>query len=132
MFLTLLLAAAGAIGTLARYWTGIWAARAWGEMFPWGTLIINVAGSFAIGLFATLTFASGVWPLRAEARLVVMVGLCGGFTTFSSFSLQTLALATEGNWRGALLNVVLSNALCLIAVTAGYVLAERVIGPLAR
>ncbi len=132
MFLTLLIALGGALGTVARYWTGIWAARAWGENFPWGTLIINVAGSFAIGLFATLTLWNGPFPARTEFRLVFMVGLCGGYTTFSSFSLQTLALATEGHWRNAILNVVMSNLLCLVAVAAGYLLAGRVIGPLVR
>ena len=123
MYLTIMVALGGAAGTVARYWTGIWAARAWGEVFPWGTLLINVLGSFVIGLFATMTVDGGAIPLRAEARLVFMVGVCGGFTTFSSFSLQTLALASTGQWREAVLYVLASNVLCLVAVAAGWGIA---------
>ncbi|HEX3350884.1 MAG TPA: CrcB family protein, partial [Acetobacteraceae bacterium] len=86
----LLVAIGGAIGSLARFWVTLAAVRWWGDTFPWGTIAINVGGSFVIGLFATLTARAGVWPASDDLRAFVMVGICGGFTTFSSFSLQTL------------------------------------------
>jgi fluoride exporter len=116
-----------ALGGMARYGFGLAAARWWGPEFPWGTIIINVSGSFLISFFGTLTMAEGPLPAPAELRAFVMVGLCGGFTTFSSFSLQTLELAREEPWAAAA-NVALSVVLCLAAVTAGYVLAARLGG----
>ena len=91
--------------------------------FPYGTVFINVLGSFVIGYFGTLTLQSGRYPVSDNIRLFVMVGICGGFTTFSSFSLQTFELAREGEWLHAGLNVLASVALCLIAVWLGYILA---------
>ena len=85
-----------ALGGVARHWCSGVAARLWGESFPWGTIIVNVAGSFVIGLFATLTAPDGRVAASSEARVFVMVGLCGGYTTFSAFSLQSLALARAG------------------------------------
>jgi CrcB protein len=114
-----------AIGGMARYGVGVVAVRLWGAAFPWGTLIINVAGSFIIGFFGTLTFADGPMPASLGLRTFVMVGFCGGFTTFSSFSLQTLELARDEQWLGALANIALSVVLCLLAVTAGHILAGR-------
>jgi CrcB protein len=125
MIETLLVALGGAVGSVGRYWTGVLAARAWGEAFPWGTLIINVLGSFIIGGFATLTLPDGALPASADMRVLVMVGFCGGYTTFSSFSLQTLALMRAGDWTGAVGNVLLSVVLCLLAVVAGHLLATR-------
>ena len=118
-----------ALGGVARYQFGLIAARLWGESFPWGTVIINVLGSFVIGLFGTLTVADGVLPASPAMRVFVMVGLCGGFTTFSAFSLQTMLLAREGGWFGAAANVVLSVALCLLAVTVGHLSAGRLGAP---
>jgi fluoride exporter len=112
-----------ALGGMARYWcTGLVAAR-FGDAFPWGTIAINVVGSFVIGVFATLTALDGRFPVAADARIFVMVGLCGGFTTFSAFSLQTLDLLRAGNWAGAGGNVLFSVLLCLIAVWAGHLAA---------
>ncbi|MCW3473992.1 fluoride efflux transporter CrcB [Rhodovastum sp. RN2-1] len=122
---TLWVALGGAVGSVARYWTGLAAARAWGEAFPWGTLTINVLGSFIIGFFATLTLPDGPMPASANLRVLVMVGFCGGYTTFSSFSLQTLTLVRAGDWPGAMANMALSVLLCLAAVTAGHMLAAR-------
>ncbi len=115
-----------ALGGVGRYGFGLLAARLWGEAFPWGTIAINVVGSFIIGFFATLTVPDGVLPASANLRTFVMVGICGGFTTFSSFSLQTLSLARDGNWLGVMGNVVLSVVLCLLAVTLGHVAADRI------
>jgi CrcB protein len=113
----------GALGTIARYWLSGVVARLIGETFPWGTLLINVSGSFVIGFFAALTAPDGRVFVGTTARQFVMVGLCGGFTTFSAFSLQTLNLMNDGEWFRAGGNVGLSVVLCLIAVWAGYMLA---------
>ena len=120
---TLLIALGGALGSVGRYWLATWALPI-SRALPVGTILINVAGSCLIGFFGTLTLASGRYPVPEPARLFVMVGLCGGFTTFSSFSLQTLDLIRSGAWNRALLNVGLSVALCLAAVAAGHVLAS--------
>jgi fluoride exporter len=93
--------------------------------FPYGTVLINVIGSFVIGFFGTLTLQSGKYAASDNVRLFVMVGVCGGFTTFSSFSLQTFTLLQSGGWGRALANVVLSVALCLGAVAAGHRLAQH-------
>jgi fluoride exporter len=127
----LCVAAGGAIGSVGRYWVGLVTDRAWGEPFPWGTILINIVGSFIIGFFSTLTLPSGPLPGSADLRTFIMVGLCGGFTTFSSFSLQTLALMRAGDWVGAMGNVLISVVLCIVAVALGHVLATR-IGPEAR
>ena len=111
------------LGGLAR-WTaaGMVAARV-GTGFPWGTLLVNVTGSFALGLFATLTGTAGRWPAGTAMREFFMIGVCGGYTTFSSFSHQTLDLAQRGEWFRAGGNAVLSMVLCLLAVWLGHALA---------
>jgi len=93
--------------------------------FPFGTVLINVLGSFVIGYFGTLTLQSGKYPASDNLRLFVMVGICGGFTTFSSFSLQTFDLMRSGGWGRALANVVLSVVLCVAGVAAGHRLAQQ-------
>lgn len=125
---SLLVGLGGALGSMGRYWTGLLAVRLWGEAFPWGTLVINVAGSFVIGLFGTLTLPGGPLPASAGARAFVMAGLCGGYTTFSAFSLQTWDLMRAGQWLAACGNVAGSVVLCLAAVMAGYWVALRVQG----
>jgi CrcB protein len=114
-----LVAAGGAVGTAARYWLSGIVANAFGQTFPWGTLIINVTGSFIIGFFATLTGPDGRLLVGGGARQFVMVGLCGGYTTFSSFSLQTLNLVNDGEWLYAGGNVLGSVTLCLLFVWIG-------------
>jgi CrcB protein len=108
-----------ALGGMSRYGLGLLAARLWGEAFPWGTLLINVLGSFVIGWMGAATAPTGIWPGSPTLRLLIMVGVCGGFTTFSSFSLQTLLLAREGQPVWALGNILLSVALCLGSVALG-------------
>jgi len=93
--------------------------------FPYGTILINVLGSFVIGYFGTLTLQSGKYPVSDHLRLFVMVGICGGFTTFSSFSLQTFDLIRSGAWGRALANAVFSVVLCVAAVAAGHLLARQ-------
>ena len=93
--------------------------------FPYGTVLINVLGSFVIGYFGTLTLQTGKYPVPENMRLFVMVGICGGFTTFSSFSLQTFDLMRSGAWVRAVANVVFSVVLCISAVAAGHALAQR-------
>ena len=113
-----------ALGGVARYWLSGLAAHHIGETFPIGTLIVNVTGSFVIGFFATLTGPDGRVFVGTDARQFVMTGLCGGYTTFSSFSLQTLNLARDGEMALAGANAVLSVALCLVAVWLGHVAAS--------
>ncbi len=120
------IALGGALGTAGRYWLSGVIARSFGETFPWGTLIINVTGSFVIGFFAALTGPDGRLFVSSNARQFVMIGMCGGYTTFSSFSLQTLNLMNNGEWYRAVGNIGGSVALCLIAVWAGAVLAGSI------
>lgn len=117
------IAVGSALGGMARYWCSGVAARLIGETFPWGTLIVNVIGSFVIGFFATLTGPDGRLLVPSLARQFVMIGICGGYTTFSSFSLQTLNLANDGEYLYAGVNIVLSVVLCLLAVWLGSILA---------
>lgn len=111
----------GALGTVARYLLNLGITTRTGDLFPWGTLTINIIGSFVIGLFAALTGPAGRVVASPDARLFVLVGLCGGFTTFSSFSLQTLALFEAGEPLRAGANVIASVVLCLIAVWLGSI-----------
>ena len=112
----------GALGSMARHWSnGIIGALA-GVGFPWGTLAINVLGSLVIGFAAAALSAEGRFPGGDTPRQFVMVGLCGGYTTFSAFSLQTFSLIQANQWLPAAANVGLSVGLCMIAVWLGYAL----------
>jgi fluoride exporter len=113
----------GGLGSLARWGASGWIGNTVGETFPWGTLIVNVSGSFIIGLFAGATGPEGRWLVPPSFRLFFIWGVCGGYTTFSSFSLQTLNLAQEGQWVKAGGNILLSLVLCLVGVWLGYALA---------
>jgi CrcB protein len=124
--LYLAVAAGGALGAVARYFLSGVVANAFGETFPWGTLIINVSGSFIIGLFAALTGPDGRYLVSSMTRQFVMIGLCGGFTTFSSFSLQTLNLMRDGEWLAAGGNVLGSVVLCLLFVWLGALIAGEI------
>jgi CrcB protein len=125
-FLYLAAGAGAAIGGMARFWMSGVAATLISETFPWGTYLVNVIGSTFIGFFATLTAPDGRLFLPASTRIFVMVGLCGGFTTFSTFSLETLNLARDGQMWRALLNIAGTLASCLIGVWCGYLIATGV------
>ena len=119
----------GALGSVARYALANAMTLAVGAKFPWGTLLINVLGSFVISFFGVLTGTDARLPLPAEARIFVTVGLCGGFTTFSAFSLQTVELARNGQPGRAALYVAASAALCITACALGYVSAAALNAP---
>jgi CrcB protein len=117
----------GALGTGARFWaSGLVAERA-GEFFPLGTLIVNATGSFAIGFLAAFADPEGRFLLSPRFREFFLVGVCGGYTTFSSFSLQTLDLIRDGDWFKAGLNTLLSFVCCLAAVWLGRILALTIL-----
>ena len=120
----LFVAAGGAAGSVARYAIGLAVARLTGPGFPWGTVLINIAGSFVIGWFAELTAPYGRMPATEATRALVMAGLCGGFTTFSAFSLQTIDLLRAGQTTRAVANVVGSVVLCLLATALGMRIAQ--------
>ena len=120
------IAVGSALGGVARYWCSGVAARLIGETFPWGTIIVNIVGSFIIGFFATLTGPDGRVFADTLTRQFVMIGILGGYTTFSSFSLQTLSLVQDGEWWLAGANIALSVVACLVAVWLGFVLAASI------
>src|SRR2546423_7852334 len=121
-----LVAGGGALGSVARFWLSGVIGRRFGETFPYGTLLVNVSGCLVIGFFAAYTGPEGRLLVRPEWRLAFMAGVCGGYTTFSSFSLQTLNLTMEGDWLRAAANVILSVVLCLGAVWLGQLCAAAI------
>ena len=114
----------GAIGSVGRFWLNNLVSVKFAEVFPLGTMVINVTGSFLIGVFAACSDPEGRLSTSPGFRQFFMVGICGGYTTFSSFSLQTLRLAQDREWLYAGGNVILSVVLCLIAVWLGYVVGS--------
>jgi CrcB protein len=115
-----------ALGSVARVATSLAMHALLGPGFAWGTLAVNVLGSFLIGLYATLTEPDGRLMASPAMRQFVLAGFCGGFTTFSIFSLETVFLAERGAWGLAALNVGLSSILWLLAVWIGYRLGVRI------
>jgi CrcB protein len=113
----------GAVGSVGRFWLSGLVANLFGSTFPWGPIIVNVTGCFVIGFFNTLTGTEGRWLVSPAARTFFMIGICGGYTTFSSFSLQTLNLVNDGEWLYAGANILFSVALCLAGVWLGHALA---------
>ena len=118
------IAAGGAIGSVARFWLSEIVGRRFGGTFPWGTILVNVSGSFLIGVLAALCGPGGRFSTAAGLRQFLVVGVCGGYTTFSAFSIQTFDLARGGHWMSAGGNVMLSVLLCLLATGLGYVLGS--------
>jgi len=127
MLAYLWVALGGALGSVARYWVNGLVSEKFGATFPWGTLVINVGGSFIIGVIGALTLSEGRLeaPSRVFATQFLMIGVCGGYTTFSSFSWQTFNLLREREWLYAGGNVLLSVGLCLIAVGLGFMLGSH-------
>ena len=119
------IAIGGALGSMARYGCSGLIARLTGGMFPYGTLVVNVSGAVLIGFLAAMSVPEGRMFLPPSARLFTMTGICGGYTTFSTFSLETLNLLRDGEWQSAPANIVFSVLLSLIAVWIGYAAALR-------
>lgn len=122
------IAIGSALGGISRYACSRYIALWFGETFPWGTITVNVVGSLIIGFFAALTGPDGRIMVSPDMRLFVMVGFCGGYTTFSSFSLQTLELIRNRDFAEAGANIVLSVVLSMLAVWLGYVAANLLSG----
>ncbi len=120
----LAVAAGGAIGSLARFWLAAAMTALTGPRFPWGTLLINVVGSGVIGLVAAVTLSPARVAMHSDLRIFLMVGVCGGFTTFSAFSLQTLELVQSGDIWPAAGYIAGSILFCLAAVWGGWLLGR--------
>jgi len=121
----ILIGLGGAAGSITRFWASGLIANRFGKTFPWGTLFVNVTGSFIISAFATLTAPHGLWLVGVYGRNLFMTGFCGGYTTVSSFSLQTLNLAQDEEWLYAFNNAVFNLLLCLAAAWAGHSLVLK-------
>lgn len=122
----LLIAGAGALGSVCRYGLAFWGQRLSGSMFPVGTLMVNMAGCLCIGFLGYLF--TGLYLIREEYRLAIFVGFLGAFTTFSTFGWETFSLLNAGQKGAALANLLLSNLIGLAAVWAGYRIAESIYG----
>jgi CrcB protein len=114
------IACGGALGSLARYYAAEALSRLMGAAFPWGTILVNISGSLLIGFVAGGVGASGRWIDSPFARQFLMVGICGGYTTFSAFSLQTFTMLETGDVARAGLNVAVSVLACVAATALGY------------
>ena len=125
MFMSyLVVMAGGALGSGARMWMSLFCAVRFGETFPVGTLVVNALGCLVIGAFSALTGPDGVIWTSPLVRQFVMIGILGGFTTFSSFGLQTINLMGDGEWLYAALNILLSVVVCLAFVWLGIILVS--------
>ncbi|MFQ3670288.1 MAG: fluoride efflux transporter CrcB [Verrucomicrobiia bacterium] len=119
----LVIMAGGALGSAGRFALSLWILERFGDGFPLGTLAVNLTGSFLIGLIYGLTAPDGLFPEPPLAREFLILGVLGGFTTFSTFSLQTLHLLQAGHWGLASINIIGSVTLCLLAAWFGWGLA---------
>jgi len=119
----------GALGSVARYGCSGFVARLAGGAFPFGTMVVNVTGAVLIGFLAALSIPEGRVLLPPSARIFTMTGICGGYTTFSTFSLETFNLMRDGEWLRASANILLSVILCLLAVVIGYIAGMKVTRP---
>lgn len=113
-----------ALGGIGRFWIAGFIAQRCGDSFPWGTIVVNISGSFLIGLFAALSAQDGQPRWNPATLHFLLAGICGGYTTFSAFSLQTLKLLQSGNWTHAGGNILISLFACLIAVWLGYLAGQ--------
>jgi CrcB protein len=122
-----LIGLAGALGTLSRYFIGLWAGRALGTGFPYGTLIVNVVGCFLIALVAQLALTTTA--ISPTLRLTLTTGFMGGLTTYSSFNYETTSLLRERAWATGLANVGATLVACFVAGMLGLALARRLTEP---
>ena len=122
MMKTILIGLAGLLGTLLRYWLAGLVSRQYGESFPWGTMAVNLIGCFLAGVIFHVTEER--FLVNPTLRTIILIGLLGGFTTFSSYGLQTFSLLRDGQLGLATLNVTISNLLGVVMVWAGYVLTK--------
>jgi fluoride exporter len=122
------IALGGALGSVTRFWISNVVTNRFGAALPWGTLFVNVSGSLVIGLVAGLSTSNGRLASAESFRHFFVVGVCGGYTTFSAFSMQTLDLARAGNPLAAGGNVLLSMVLCLAAVWLGFAVGSALNG----
>jgi CrcB protein len=123
----LLIGLAGALGTLARYFVGLWAGKALGTSLPYGTWIVNIAGCFLIALIAEVAIATTL--ISPTLRLTLTTGFMGGLTTYSSFNLETTQLLRERAWLAGCANVGVTLVACFLAGLLGLVVARRFVGP---
>jgi fluoride exporter len=123
-FSYLVVALGSAVGGVSRFWLSGVLAERYGNWFPFNTLVINISGSFVIGFVAAISASDSRFMVSPSARTFLMVGVCGGYTTFSSFSLQTLTLIQDGQWLYAWANVIGSVVLCMLGVWLGYILGK--------
>lgn len=121
----LLVAAGGALGSVLRYLVGLWTLRSFGPLFPWGTLTVNITGSFLIGVFAEVIARK--FGASAEMRVFLITGILGGYTTFSAFSLDAITLFERGEPVTALIYVASSVLLSALAVFAGLALMRAIV-----
>lgn len=117
---------AGALGTGARYLVGLWAGKALGAAFPFGTLIVNIVGCFLIALVMQISVSTTL--LSPTARLTLTTGFIGGLTTYSSFNFETTRLFQEGAWGTGLLNVAVTLSVCFAAGLLGMLVAHKLVG----
>ena len=126
MLAYVLIAIGSALGGMGRYFVSGVVTTLTGGTFPYGTMLVNISGCLVIGFFATLTGPDGRFLVGTPARQFVMVGICGGYTTFSSFSLETLYLARAGEWMSATANAAGSVVLCMLSVWLGFIAATAI------
>ncbi len=119
----LLVGLGGFVGANARYLLNLWMSNWAGSAFPWGTLLINVTGSFALALF--IAWAANRTTLIPELRFLFATGFCGAYTTFSTYANETIALFRDQQWLAGLSNILVTNALCFVAVLLGLLLGSR-------
>jgi fluoride exporter len=116
----------GAAGSMWRFWWSGLVAQRFGETFPFGTLVVNIVGSILIGAFSGLLVHLSNSSVATALQQLLVVGICGGLTTFSSFSLQTYNLIVDGRWLSALSNIVFSTGLCLGCVALGWQITQGI------
>jgi fluoride exporter len=123
----LLIGLAGALGTLTRYGVGVWAGKTLGTGFPYGTLIVNIAGCFFIALVSQIAISTTL--VSPTLRLTLTTGFMGGLTTYSSFNYETTSLLRDRAWATGLLNLGLTLIVCFVAGMLGLMTARRLVGP---